>query len=259
VSEASSSIARDAAATRARRRGSHLLFRSRRRTSRARARTGTAERFAEPGGDKLTLVVELWVVAAGFVVAAETARLALTISAIAVVVSAGSAAVAALTHVRTRRWHMEGQLAAVVAFRLAIRRKTVLTATESLWRINDVDTSVMALRNELLERVMELPPSALGTAETTVGACTRLLHDLRPWSQDSEAAEHAINDIPDALSALKRWISEMHAELKVLDSFGVPDDGDRRARRGRRTEGVSPPLRRAEGSGTTGGGAKRRP
>jgi hypothetical protein len=147
----------------------------------------------------------------------------LVTSVVALVISAGAAVVAGLSYRRAGRFRDEAYFAEVAAFRAAIRRKTVLQAAETArWDAPGVHDSVRELRDDLADRIGNLPKEMVPSGEAAVEACTRLLGELRPWALDSSKVGVDIHEIPDALAAVERWVTAIRGELARLDAFSKP-------------------------------------
>jgi hypothetical protein len=147
----------------------------------------------------------------------------LWISAAALVISGGAAAVAGLSYRQASRFRREAYFAEVAAFRAAIRRKTVLEAPDTpRWDAGGVHDSVRELRDDLADRIGKLPKEMVPTGEAAVESCTRLLAGLRPWALDPNHVRTDIHEIPDALAVVRNWVAEIRAGLARLDSFSEP-------------------------------------
>jgi hypothetical protein len=147
----------------------------------------------------------------------------LWISAAALVISGGAAAVAGLSYRQASRFRRDTYFAEVAAFRAAIRRKTVLEAPDTpRWEAGGVHDSVLELRDDLADRIGKLPKEMVPTGEAAVASCTRLLAQLRPWSLDPKQVKTDIHEIPEALAVVTDWVGAMHTELDRLDSFNEP-------------------------------------
>lgn len=108
----------------------------------------------------------------------------------------------------------------VAAFAAAIRRKTVLQAPDtSGWNASGVHDSVRELRDDLTNRIAELPREMVPTGQAAVESCVRLLAAMRTWSLDENRARTDIQEIPEARAVVTKWVTEIRAELAVLDSY----------------------------------------
>jgi hypothetical protein len=144
----------------------------------------------------------------------------LWISAAALVISGGAAAIAGLSYRQASRFRRETYFAEVAAFRAAIRRKTVLEAPDTpRWDSGGVHDSVRELRDDLADRIGKLPKEMVPTGEATVEACTRVLAELRPWALDPKQVRTDIHQIPEALAVVEKWVATIRAQLAVLDGY----------------------------------------
>jgi hypothetical protein len=142
------------------------------------------------------------------------------ISAAALVVSIGAAAFAYLSYRQAGRFRRDAYYGEVAAFAAAIRRKTVLEAPDTpRWDASGVHDSVRELRDDLTDRIAKLPREMVPTGQAVVESCTRLLASLREWSLDERRAGTDIQEIPEAHAVVRNWVTEIRAELAVLDSY----------------------------------------
>ena len=147
----------------------------------------------------------------------------LWISAAALVISGGAAAVAGLSYRQADRFRRQTYFAEVAAFRAAIRRKTVLEAADTpRWDSRGVHDSVRELRDDLADRIGKLPEEMVATGEAAVEACTRLLAELRPWALDPGQVGVDIQELPGAHAAVDNWVAAIRGHLARLDAFSKP-------------------------------------
>ena len=143
----------------------------------------------------------------------------LWISAAALVMSGGSAAVAGLAYRQADRWRREVQFAQVVAYRALLRRKSVLKALETEWDVGGVHGSVRELREDLVNGIGKLPEAVVPTAEAAVEACALLLAELRPWAFDREKVDTLIDAFPEVLDLIEKWLAAMRGCIAELDAY----------------------------------------
>jgi hypothetical protein len=150
----------------------------------------------------------------------------LWVSAVALLVSGASAAVAVSSAYRAERARRDAEFAGLAAFRTAMRRKTVLMAAEipSVFIVTRVHESVYELREDLAGRIGSLPRAAFPAAELGVEACRDLLAQLRRWTEDPAAQGRTLSELPEARAAVAVWAAAMNAYLAQLDAA----DGTRR-------------------------------
>ena len=150
----------------------------------------------------------------------------LWISAVALLISGGSAGVAGLSYRQANRFHREAEqfrrdayFGEVTGFQATIVRKQVLKALESEWDVGGVHDSVRELRDDLAERLSKLPAEARPAGKGALEACVDLLVGLRPWATNQNKARIEIHSSPEVVAIITKWKQTIDASLTQLDDF----------------------------------------